>query len=99
MARYGDTGPYAAGNVVIIANEQNVIDGHKGKPHPPMSPDHKAKIAEAMRGNKSRLGKTSSVATKVKLAKAAHAASRDENGRFLAACPKKVSAPPCRGAV
>lgn len=34
MARFGDTGPYAVGNVKIITCNENVSEAHLGKPKP-----------------------------------------------------------------
>ncbi len=52
MARHGDTGPDAIGNVKIIPGSQNISEANKGKKLPPMSEEHKRHISEAKRGIK-----------------------------------------------
>jgi len=49
MARFGDKGPYAIGNVKIITNAENVSEAHKGRPK---SEEHRAKIGNAHLGMK-----------------------------------------------
>ncbi|WP_407186703.1 hypothetical protein [Bradyrhizobium centrosematis] len=45
MARYGDRGPYAAGNVKIILASENIAEALKGRPR---SPETRALISLAM---------------------------------------------------
>lgn len=69
MARLGDKGPYAVGNVKIITNLENIRERK-------FSPETLAKIREAKRNvsqetreklRKARLGKTCSAATRAKI--------------------------------
>jgi hypothetical protein len=57
MARHGDVGPYAVGNVKIITASQNIkeIKGKKGRKMPPRSAEHAAKIGRANTGKKASL--------------------------------------------
>lgn len=54
MSRYGDTGPYAIGNVFIQTSSGNVGDAQKEKPSPlkgqPKSEEHKKKMSAALKG-------------------------------------------------
>jgi hypothetical protein len=54
MARHGDRGAYAVGNVKIITASQNIkeIKGKKGRKMPPRSAEHRRKISEANTGKK-----------------------------------------------
>jgi hypothetical protein len=54
MARHGDRGPYAIGNVKIITANQNIkeIKGKKGRKLPPFSTEHRRKLSEAHTGKK-----------------------------------------------
>ncbi|WP_018322556.1 hypothetical protein [Bradyrhizobium sp. WSM2793] len=45
MARYGDRGPYAIGNVKIISASENIAEALRGKPR---SPETRALISLAM---------------------------------------------------
>lgn len=51
MARFGDKGPYALGNVKIITAAENHREANIGVPRP-KSPEHRRKHSEAMRGKK-----------------------------------------------
>lgn len=53
MSRFGDAGAYEVDNVRIITHEQNLSEGHKGKPK---SVEHRLRIAAAMGGNSNTLG-------------------------------------------
>lgn len=60
MARYGDVGPYAVGNVRITLFENNLREAKNGKPRPDLaafnksragvslSAEHREKIAEGL---------------------------------------------------
>jgi hypothetical protein len=63
MARHGDVGPYAIGNVKIVTASQNIVEikGKKGRKLPPRSIEHRRKISEALTGKKA------SAATRKKL--------------------------------
>ncbi len=67
MARYNDKGPYSYENTKIITNLENCCE-HR------LTPEAKAKISANNRivkiGNKNRLGKKHTVATKEKISKA-----------------------------
>ncbi len=67
MARYGDKGPYSYENTKIITNLENCCE-HR------LTPEAKAKISANNRivkiGNKYRLGKKHTLATKEKISKA-----------------------------
>jgi hypothetical protein len=54
MARHGDLGPYAVGNVKIVTASQNAAEGKgsKGWKYPPRSAEHRKKLSEANTGNK-----------------------------------------------
>jgi hypothetical protein len=52
MARHGDIGPYAEGNVSIIPCEQNISEANKGRKMPPRTEEHRRRISEAKRGRK-----------------------------------------------
>jgi len=49
MARFGDKGPYAIGNVKIISTSNNNSEGAKGRP---LSAEHCAKISKLKAGGK-----------------------------------------------
>ena len=49
MARHGDTGPYAVGNVRICTVSENMSEANKGKK---LSPEHCRLISEALRRRK-----------------------------------------------
>lgn len=50
MARKGDAGPYAVGNVRIITARQNSSEGHLGRQLPPFTLEHRQKISRAQKG-------------------------------------------------
>jgi hypothetical protein len=64
MARFGDVGPYAVGNVKIITARENLIERHrreghdgssrirKGRRTGPLSAEHKKKLSAALTGRK-----------------------------------------------
>lgn len=63
MARFGDVGPYAVGNVRIISVEENRSEQR-------YSPERRARIVQALRGNKhgrANKGKTWSVSEAARL--------------------------------
>jgi hypothetical protein len=82
MARFGDTGPYAVGNVKIILHSDNVVEGQIGKPKPaemmenlrlcriatPASEETKLKISIANKGK--TLGKPKAEKTRLKMLEA-----------------------------
>jgi hypothetical protein len=47
MARHGDIGPYAVGNVRICLNEENKRDAHRLRRGKPMSANRLAALARA----------------------------------------------------
>ena len=49
MARFGDTGPYAVGNVFIMRHEENTREGSIGRT---LSPASREKVAASKRGKK-----------------------------------------------
>jgi hypothetical protein len=51
MARFGDKGPYAVGNVQIITSEQNHHDANIGVPRP-KTEQHKKRLSEVKTGLK-----------------------------------------------
>jgi hypothetical protein len=62
MARYGDVGPYAVGNVRIITVEENRSEQH-------YSDERRARVAEALTGNthgRANRGKRRSAETRAK---------------------------------
>lgn len=52
MARFGDVGPYAVGNVKIITHSQNSQECSLGVKRPPRTKEHSRKISEALTGRK-----------------------------------------------
>lgn len=54
MARHGDRGPYAVGNVKIITASQNIKEGKgcKGLKRPPFSEEHRRRLSEGHTGKK-----------------------------------------------
>jgi hypothetical protein len=54
MARHGDAGPYAVGNVKIITSSQNIAGrkSRKGWKCPPFSEEHRRRLSEAHTGKK-----------------------------------------------
>jgi hypothetical protein len=63
MARFGDKGPYAIGNVKIILNSENTIEAHLGKKR---SDETRERIGLTAKGNKRWVGKKHSDDTKRK---------------------------------
>jgi len=64
MARIGDKGPYAVGNVKIILHGDNTKEGHCGKTR---SEETKQKISLSAKGNQKWKGKKHSEETKDKI--------------------------------
>jgi hypothetical protein len=54
MARYGDKGPYAIGNVEIKHHVENMHDT-KGMKRKPRTEEHMAKISKALTGRKRKV--------------------------------------------
>jgi hypothetical protein len=54
MARHGDRGSYAVGNVKIITASENIkeIKGKKGRKRSPFSEEHRRRLSEAHTGKK-----------------------------------------------
>ena len=55
MARYGDTGPYAIGNIKCILTADNSREAKCGKP---LSAEHKKKCSESLKGKPGTKGTT-----------------------------------------
>ena len=67
MARFGDKGPYAVGNVKIITNEENLLERVLPKP----THETRIKTSERMKGNKFTLGYKHTDEAKKKIGEAA----------------------------
>jgi hypothetical protein len=93
MARKGDVGPYAVGNVDIITGDQNRSEAMKGRKLPPRTAEHRRNLSLARAGKghpisdetKRKMRETAlrqSDETKHKKSQAALKRARDERGCF-----------------
>jgi hypothetical protein len=103
MARLGDRGPYAVGNVKIILWEENAAErefspeeraaiARRNRDRGPRSAETKAKISAKSKGNRSMLGRKHSIDTRRRLSIAAkHRWADPANLAKLSATAKEAS--------